>query len=228
MSSPEAMTEAGPRERLLDAALRLLEERGPEALQARKLTAEIGASTMAVYTHFGGLPGLIEEVVRQGFTRFGHCLAQAPKTEDPVADLMVQGLAYRDFALGNPQLYRLMFGLTTRGMRGGSGHDLTPGQAPAGLAEGTAAFSQLVTAVVRIVEAGRIREIEPVHAAAQLWSVVHGYVLLEITGYFGSENHGVDQVLGPLTMNVLIGLGDTEDALARSAQAARSTRVSDA
>ena len=32
-------------------------------LSTRKLAAEVGTSTMAVYTHFGGLPGLVHAVV---------------------------------------------------------------------------------------------------------------------------------------------------------------------
>ena len=53
--------------RLIETARRLLEAGGPEAVQARKLAAEIGASTMAVYTHFGGMAELFEALIRDGF-----------------------------------------------------------------------------------------------------------------------------------------------------------------
>jgi hypothetical protein len=39
---------SSPRERLVEAGTRLLERDGPEALKARKVAAEIGASTKAV------------------------------------------------------------------------------------------------------------------------------------------------------------------------------------
>ena len=113
-----------PRDRLLAAAIRLLEDSGPEALQARKLAAEIGASTMAVYTHFGGMRQLIAAIAREGFVRLNGRLAQAPETGDPVADLIELGLAYRDHAVANPQLYRVMFGVTAPGGHRLAGMDM--------------------------------------------------------------------------------------------------------
>ena len=177
--------EANPRERLLAAALRLLAEAGPEALQARRLAAEVGMSTMALYTHFGGLPQLITEVIREGFLRFGRRLQQVPRGNDPVADLFTLGLAYRDWALENPQLYRLMFGVTAPGGRH-TGTDPVGSTVANPLPEAQAAFAQLVDAVTRIIEAGGPGEEEPASAANQIWSAVHGYVLLEIAGFFSA------------------------------------------
>ena len=45
------------REQLVEAGMRVLERDGLPALSARKLAAETGTSTMAVYTHFGGMTG---------------------------------------------------------------------------------------------------------------------------------------------------------------------------
>src|SRR5580658_1245919 len=95
-----------PRVRLIEASIRLLEAGGPEAVQARKLAAEIGMSTMAVYTHFGGMSGLLEAIVRQGFLRLAAHVQAIPDTENPMADFFAKGLAYRDWALKNSQLYR--------------------------------------------------------------------------------------------------------------------------
>ena len=61
---------SGTREKLVGAGMRLLEERGPEALNARGVAAEIGASTMAVYTHFGGMTGVIDAIAQTAFARF--------------------------------------------------------------------------------------------------------------------------------------------------------------
>src|SRR5918994_1780928 len=57
------------RETLLDAALRLLEERGPGALRIRDLAAAADQSTMGVYTHFGSKQGLLEQLYLHGFER---------------------------------------------------------------------------------------------------------------------------------------------------------------
>ena len=54
------------RDELLHAAVGLLDDHGPDALQTRKVSAAAGTSTMAVYTHFGGMRALIAEVAEEG------------------------------------------------------------------------------------------------------------------------------------------------------------------
>ncbi len=65
---------------------------------------------MAVYTHFGGMDELLVQMWRDGFARFGAALETPAVTDDPVADWVAQGWAYRRFALDNRHLYRVMFG----------------------------------------------------------------------------------------------------------------------
>ena len=108
------------RARLVEVASRLLEAGGPEAVQARRLAAEVGASTMTVYTHFGGMAELFEALIREGFISFGAHVGAMPTSDDPMADFFVQGMAYRQWALENPQLYRLMFGMSDARCRGAS------------------------------------------------------------------------------------------------------------
>ncbi|MFA1542435.1 TetR/AcrR family transcriptional regulator [Actinomadura monticuli] len=198
------------RRRLVDAGIRLLERDGPEALNARRLAAEIGASTMAVYTHFGGMAGLHEAIMKEEFVRFGRHLHAVPRTDDPVADLLALGLAYRDFVLANPQRYRFMIGLTGPGAHPPIGHDLIGEGTPTTLPEVNAVFEQNVETVRRVMAAGRIRRDDPVPVAAQIWSMLHGYVLLETIGVFGRD--GVPTVLAPAAVNLLVGLGDRPEA----------------
>lgn len=207
-----------PRERLLEAALRALEDAGPEALQARKLAAEIGTSTMAVYTHFGGMPGLFEALVTEGFVRFGDQLANVPHTDDPMQDLAALGLAYRDYARRHPQRYRMMFGLAAPGVSRKESQDLTESGTPTPLPEGAATFTMLVTAVQRVIDSGPDTSGDAVVLAGQAWSAMHGYVLLEMTGAFGPEDHGLGRILGPMMVNQMVGLGadraSTEQSMA--------------
>ncbi|OLT40528.1 hypothetical protein BJF85_24885 [Saccharomonospora sp. CUA-673] len=210
------------RRRLLDAAVDLLDRDGPSAIQARKVAAEIGASSMAVYTHFGGMPQLAEAIVREGFRRLERRSAAVAHTDDPLADLFALGLAYRAHAVDCPQLYRLMFGITTLAGRRGPRTDMLAGQgSPADLPEGAAAFAHLQAAVDRVLATG-----DPTGdvraAAAQAWSVVHGYVLLELAGFFGSPEEGIDQVLMPLFVNLTVGVGADRPTAEAAAKTARS------
>ena|SRR5437879_4000113 len=217
VSPRKPATEANPRDRLLEAAIRLLAAGGPEALQARRLAAEVGMSTMAVYTHFGGMGQLITEIMREGFIRFGRRMEEVPRGDDPVADLLALALAYRDHALENPQLYRLMFGVISPGGRQG-GKDLVVSAVANALPEGQAAFAQLVAAVTRVIEAGGTCEEEPASAAAQIWSATHGYVLLEIAGFFGDDGDGVERFLLPLGTKLAVGIGAAREHAARCAR----------
>jgi AcrR family transcriptional regulator len=220
-------TSLSTRDRLVAAALAVLERDGPAAIQARTLAGEIGASTMAVYTHFGGMPRLIEAVMREGLARFAEHTRGVPHTNDPMADLIAGGMAYGEFAMQTPQLYRLLFGLTDLGR----GLKLPEGAAtPWDLSEGVDALSVLVTAVERVIKAGRIRPQDPTRAATQILCATHGFVLLAIGGFISSQGlqdpGGLQDVMAPMAVNVMVGLGDARRRAERSLAAAINARAS--
>src|SRR5215217_1465444 len=93
------------RETLLDAALRLLEERGPGALRIRDLAAAAKLSTMGVYTHFGSKQGLVEQLYLHGFRRLEERLNSVPSDDHGWQELLAFALTYRAFALDNDALY---------------------------------------------------------------------------------------------------------------------------
>lgn len=212
------------RDVLLEKAQAVLEAEGPEGLQARRLTAELGTSTQAVYTLFGGMPGLFEAMVVGGFSRFGEHVGSVPESDDPVADHFVKGAVYCDWALAHPQLYRLMFGLTGGGLRLHAGLEMTLAGTLANFPEGRAAADVLVRSVQRVRSVGRIRAVDPVAAAGQFLSATHGYVLLEMGGVFGNPGEGL-QMMGALAVNLMVGLGDRRDAAERSLAAALERRT---
>lgn len=208
----------GIRESLIEESLQVLEESGPEALSARMLAKRIGASTMAVYTHFEGMPGLYEALVRESYVRFGEHLSRRPDTDDPVADLLASGLAYREYALTYPQRYRLMFGITSPSITLPIGRDLTVDGNPAALSEINSVFAQIPAFVERCMTAGAIDEGDPVAVATQIWTMMHGYVLAEIIGVFGVDGAGVSRVLAPHITNLLVGLGGDRERIQLSFQ----------
>src|SRR3712207_3744078 len=92
---------------LLETAAELLARRAP--VTARSLADRVGTSTTALYTHFGGMPGLWRAVRSEGFVRLGRRLAAVPRTDDPVPDLPPPGAAHLDHAPAGPFLYPAMF-----------------------------------------------------------------------------------------------------------------------
>src|SRR5689334_19184291 len=89
------------RDTLLEAALRLLEERGPGALRIRDLASAAEKSTMGVYTHFGSKQGLLEQLYLHGFERLEERLNGVPANGQAREELIDFALAYRQFALDN-------------------------------------------------------------------------------------------------------------------------------
>ena len=80
-----------------------------EPVSLRSLVAGTEVSTMAVYTYFDGMPGLLGAVRQEGFSRLAARLATLPTTDDPVRDLAAVGAAYAASVHETPELYALMF-----------------------------------------------------------------------------------------------------------------------
>lgn len=206
-----AASRAEQRALLVEAATRAVEESGPEVLRARSITAQVGASTQALYTHFGGMPGLLAAIVAEGFGRFARHVDGVSETDDPVADFFSKGWAYTEWALAHPQLYRLMFGLTGGELRHHAGLEVEVAGAVANTPQAQAAVDVLVGSMARVTASGRIDAQDPVGPAGQFLSATHGWLLLEIGGAFGTEGDGLD-VVRALAVNLMVGLGDSREA----------------
>lgn len=212
------------RDEMLSAAVGLLHEHGPDALQTRKVAGAAGTSTMAVYTHFGGMRGLIAEVAAEGLRQFDAALT-VPQTADPVADLFATGAAYRRYAIKHPHMYRLMFGSTSaHGINAPTGNVLT--LTVAEIDQHIPSFAHVVRGVHRCMLAGRISagsaddDAAVVATAAQFWALTHGFVMLELAGYYGHDGAAVLPLLASMNSNLLVALGDSPERVAQSVRLA--------
>jgi AcrR family transcriptional regulator len=185
---------------LIERAAELLAAREPVTL--RGLAAAAGTSTMAVYTHFGGMPGLWAAVRAEGFTRLAQRLATLRPTDDAVTDLTVVGSAYVASALASPNLYLTMFD---------NRHALDdPRVASSG-------FEVLVEAAARARTEKRFsRAVDPAAAATRLWAMTHGMVMLVLTGALVRADLG--RHLPPMWAAAYVGFGDKVQSAKRSAE----------
>lgn len=177
---------------LVETAARLIASEGPDRLTLRRVAEEVGTSTMAVYTHFGGMDELRREVRREGFARLETRLASVDATSDPVADVGVLGWAYYVHATTEPNLYRAMF------MEG----PVDDVDATVGLET----FDQLVAAIQRCLDIGRFRAADPVELARQLWAVMHGAVTLQLAGLLDPSE--ALSCCGTAARNLFVAFGD--------------------
>jgi AcrR family transcriptional regulator len=214
-----ATMNADAKSQMVEAGIRILERDGLPALSARRVATETGTSTMAVYTHFDGMPGLIDAIAAEAFARFTRALTDIAQTADPVADFFVMGVRYREFALAHPQRYQMMFGTSAQSLNRHHA-DLTVTGNSSNRPDFAVSFGALLTVVRRMIEAGRIRDDGVPVIAGRLWSITHGTVLLEMAGFFGHEDHGLTQILAPLTIDTLVGMGDDRERVDRSLVAA--------
>lgn len=196
--SPKAADPA-VRDALVEAAARLIA--GHEPLTTRRLAAEVGASTMAVYTHFGSLDEVRRAVRRAGFERLRALMDRVERTEDPVADLGLLGWGYCVNAIRNPNLYRVMF----------MEAPLDEADASVGLDT----FEQLVSGVQRCIDAGRFRPGDAWEMATQNWAMVHGASALHLAAMLGVED--VLRILRTTGRAFMIDFGDDPEQTDRSA-----------
>lgn len=194
----------GVRDALVERAATMLARHEPVTLRA--LVEGTDASTMAVYTHFGGMSGLWRAVRQEGFTRLARRLSDVTPTDDPVADLMALAAAYLDNALADPPLYRAMFDDVA---------ELIDSQAAA------QTFQVLVSCATRAKQASRFADTaDPEAIATQLWATGHGLIMLVLTGVLPHTalNHA------PATATALfLAAGDEPDRCQASVQAGWST-----
>ncbi len=186
---------------LVEAAARLLAEEGPAALTSRRLAAEIGASTMTVFSRFRNMAEVRRAVREEGFGRLKARLDTLPAFADPIADLVATGMVYLAYGVANPHLYRAMF------------LDRPPEDDDLG----AETYERLVALVRRGIAAGRFPEgresLVPVWAA-QLWSMRHGMVVMSVAELLPDEQARF--VLDDMTLRLLIGYGDDPGRARRS------------
>lgn len=84
-------------------------EGGISAVSVRAVAERAGTTTRAVYALFGSKSGLIESIAANGYLLLAELVNATPRTEDPRADLVAAGEAFRTFAIEHPSLFRLTF-----------------------------------------------------------------------------------------------------------------------
>lgn len=155
---------------LIEAALEIIDQDGPQGLTIRKVAQRAGVSHAAPYRHFAGKDDLVLAVVERGFELLNEEMAEARARAggDLLAQFASSGEAYLTFAMNNPTYYRVMF----------NGNMLSAGDNE-GLRHTSAASFERMTEDIRMCqELGVVREGDPGLLAIAIVSTVHGFVSL--------------------------------------------------
>jgi AcrR family transcriptional regulator len=100
------------REAVKDAALRQLEEGGPQALSINAIGKQLGVSGPALYRYYRGRDDLLTDLLLDAYADLAAALetATAPAPgQNPQQRLQAFAQAYREWALAQPHRYRLLF-----------------------------------------------------------------------------------------------------------------------
>ena len=105
---------------LLEAAERLVDDGGVEALSVRAVADAVGTSTRAVYSAIGSRDDLVAALANKTLRAMGEDLGRLPVHDDPIEDLVNVGAdVFRPFAMAHPGLFRVAFHNTRAAERAG-------------------------------------------------------------------------------------------------------------
>jgi len=115
VTSPRDRRSVATRERILAAAGELIAEFGVEAFSVRELARRADYTPGALYRHFSGRDGILNELGMRALVRLGAYLERVPESLPPRDHVVELGMAYLRFAEEHPDDFALAFdGLTGR------------------------------------------------------------------------------------------------------------------
>lgn len=162
------------RAKLIEATRSLVETHGPDGFSVAQAARAAKVSSAAPYRHFADRDALLRAVALNTMERLEDAMREAAiaTASDPLDPVVAIGRAYCDFALTEPGLFRLMFGLTRD-----HADDETI------VEQGQATLGVLIDAVQAAIgeDAERVRM-----RSLELWSFVHGLSFLTIDEKVGT------------------------------------------
>lgn len=172
------------RQAILDAALEIINQDGPDALSMRSLAERIDYSPAGLYEYFASKDEIISAVCEEGQHTLYVAMSQVDPMLPPAAYLYEIGQAYIRFALAHPDYFLMMFTLTPPAPTS----YMAPGRQHAAAQPEPTAYDLLVQAVQRGLASGEFQE-RPGFGLAEMtyaaWTLVHGIAMLRVTALRG-------------------------------------------
>jgi AcrR family transcriptional regulator len=102
------------REEIVDSAFSMVRESGMESLTARELSKRLGSSARPIFTVFNSMDEVKEAVVQRAVGLALEYIRRGLKSEIPSKGV---GMSYIQFAMDEPQLFRLLFMMPSKESR---------------------------------------------------------------------------------------------------------------
>ena len=191
------------RRALLDATLRLAEEKSPAGVSLRESAREAGVSPAAPYRHFHDKQDMLAAAAEEGFRLLLDRVNQLARQPAPPADRLIEWVGlYVQFAVQYPAYFRLMWG-----------HGSPPKSTTAGLqAVARETFQSFLAIVTALVAPWKLKTAELRAVTLQIWSIAHGAATLALDGqtvFLGVPLEGVHETAQAAARSYLQGLART-------------------
>jgi AcrR family transcriptional regulator len=197
------------RQALVDAAIELLREEGPEALTLRGAARAAGVSQAAPYRHFKDRRALVAAVADDCFKRLRLAMAEGASDSPPsrrhrkpqsprdaAGGLRQLAIRYVRFAHEHPAEYRVMFGAEI----------LSDDDFAELLASSRAVFDLLSGGIAALQQRGIIRKGDPDTIAIGAWAMMHGLVMLSLDRQATVVAKPLDELVDAVTDLLMHGM----------------------
>ena len=190
------------KEEMVQAALRVVQNRGADGLTAKTMAEELGTSTQPIFTGFGSMDGVKKEVYMTAVRVYERYTDAGLKEKIPFFGV---GMQYIRFAKEEPELYRLLF--------------LTPQDPKFGTMGAMYRLQEMVRpTLIRIY---RITAEEADRYFRDLWLVVHSLATLIVTGGCTYSDQEIGQILTGFSVSICKSIkeipGFADDSFERDA-----------
>ena len=179
---------------LIEAGIEILEDGVMDALSLRKCAMRAGVSHAAPAHHFNGLAGLKAAIAHRAFEIFSDYMLGAAAKGDPSPRGRLKAICrgYLEFSIEHSALMEIIFGVPEDGtVFSNAGR------------ESSNAYLILRDACAPFVPEGTRPEV----VEFQVWSLIHGFTLLTLSGRLGPRPTRVEDTSFDAVMTLLDRVG---------------------
>ncbi|MFF0018704.1 TetR/AcrR family transcriptional regulator [Streptomyces sp. NPDC005374] len=209
-------------------ALELMASGGPDAITLRAIAREMGMTANAIYGYFATRDDLVTTLINDVYTALADAVDSAwesAPTPDPAARIRAWASAFRNWALANPEGFRLIYGDPVPGYRAPE-QGAAPDAARRVCTGLTALAAVAWPRAKRFYEgsefewsdfdAGLLDKVRPafpelppaaVALALRIWGHLHGLVSLEVYGHMRNQTVSPEKLFHEELAQLLRGLG---------------------
>jgi len=157
-------------EKIIEAAIRLMEEIGCENFTLKKLAEYLMIKPASLYNHIASQSELNYAIGKAALERLTTVMELASKEKEGIEAITAISVAYRKYAKENPVLYETFINI--------------PSIRNELIKEGRHSIGDILR---RILRPYRLTEEETIHMSRAIRSAMHGFISLENSGYFQTE-----------------------------------------